>query len=522
MNHISKYIVVIATMLSLGCIKNDIPYPILKGDITAFDVSGQLETPQINAQTRNIVVKLADTVNLKQVEITNFQVSNEAATMPDISTTGKTVIDLSSTYVITLTTYQEYIWTITAEQNIVREIIVDNQVGETLFDIDTKTAVVSVAKNQPLNDITVLSMKLGPSNATMTPDPLTVKDFTLPQKFVVKYHDITEEWSVRVMRSDVDIITGAANPWARFAYVDGSFVSGSGSPTFEYRKSSESNWTALPQADITVNGGAFSAKISGLEPSTTYVFRSVVGANRGSDKSFTTETARQMPNMSFDEWFKDGATWYPDKDLSAANYWWDSGNKGANTLKEVNPTSPEETVVVSGKAVKMTSTVAAGIFAAGSVYLGKFIKAVISPLGADLEFGRPYTDRPTKLKGHYFYKPGIIDKASEKYASFKNTQDSCSIYAILADWDAPFQISTAKGVFVKLDDPHIIAYGELKESPVTPMSGYIPFTINLEYRSLTRKPKYLIIVASASKYGDYFTGSTSSVLYIDQFEFEFD
>ena len=36
------------------------------------------------------------------------------------------------------------------------------------------------------------------------------------------------------------------------------------------------------------------------------------------------------------------------------------------------------------------------------------------------------------------------------------------------------------------------------------------------------KPTYILIVASASKYGDYFTGSTSSVLLLDEFELLFD
>lgn len=44
------------------------------------------------------------------------------------------------------------------------------------------------------------------------------------------------------------------------------------------------------------------------------------------------------------------------------------------------------------------------------------------------------------------------------------------------------------------------------------------FTIDLKYRDLTRKPKYIIVVASASKYGDFFTGSESSVMLIDDFE----
>lgn len=39
--------------------------------------------------------------------------------------------------------------------------------------------------------------------------------------------------------------------------------------------------------------------------------------------------------------------------ILADNYFWDSGNKGANTLSELNPTSPEETFVVSGEAQRL-------------------------------------------------------------------------------------------------------------------------------------------------------------------------
>jgi hypothetical protein len=35
-------------------------------------------------------------------------------------------------------------------------------------------------------------------------------------------------------------------------------------------------------------------------------------------------------------------------------------------------------------------------------------------------------------------------------------------------------------------------------------------------------PTYLIVVCSASKYGDYFTGGAGSVLYVDDFSLEYD
>ena len=57
---------------------------------------------------------------------------------------------------------------------------------------------------------------------------------------------------------------------------------------------------------------------------------------------------------------------------------------------------------------------------------------------------------------------------------------------------------------------------ELPES--TEGDGLIPFTIDIEYRSLTRIPTYIVLVASASYYGDYFTGSSSSVMWLDDLE----
>ncbi|MEG0701858.1 MAG: PCMD domain-containing protein, partial [Muribaculaceae bacterium] len=46
--------------------------------------------------------------------------------------------------------------------------------------------------------------------------------------------------------------------------------------------------------------------------------------------------------------------------------------------------------------------------------------------------------------------------------------------------------------------------------------------INLDYRATNRIPKYLVIVCSASKYGDYFTGGSGSVFYLDHLWLEWD
>jgi len=66
---------------------------------------------------------------------------------------------------------------------------------------------------------------------------------------------------------------------------------------------------------------------------------------------------------------------------------------------------------------------------------------------------------------------------------------------------------------------NVIAYGEFISAKT--ISGYEEYTIRLDYRDY-RKPKYLVIVATASKYGDYFTGGEGSTLYLDEMELTYD
>ena len=92
---------------------------------------------------------------------------------------------------------------------------------------------------------------------------------------------------------------------------------------------------------------------------------------------------------------------------------------------------------------------------------------------------------------------------------------------LLSDKEIPYTINTSKKQFIDFEnDPNIIAFGDIQLARST--SGYEAFTIELAYRSLVRKPKYALIVAAASKYGDFFTGSTSSELYIDEFSLSFE
>jgi hypothetical protein len=105
------------------------------------------------------------------------------------------------------------------------------------------------------------------------------------------------------------------------------------------------------------------------------------------------------------------------------------------------------------------------------------------------------------------------------------------IFVALGCWDAatyggtddsPVEIATRR-IDETLFDPNseaVVAYGEMPLP--NSVSEWTEFKIDLEYRSTNRVPTHIIVVCSASRYGDYFTGSTSSVLWLDDFELMYD
>ncbi len=321
--------------------------------------------------------------------------------------------------------------------------------------------------------------------------------------------------------------TLTANAWARFAYLSGRWLTedqpeGLG---FQYRTGDE-EWTNV-DADVTVNAEAktFEAELHGLAAGTQYEYRAVTAAFRENQPvQFTTETEQVLHNMSFDQWYMDGKA--PMPNASADYKIWDSANPGSASFNIVPTTQETSNLAVTGEnksAAKLTTLSAPVVgLAAGNIYTGRFEGTVggIIPSGAALEWGVLFSSRPLALKGFYDYRPVAIDVAKGPYTDMKGQTDIGQIQFILTDWDAPFRIDTSAGTFVDVEnDGHIIAYATLDLGQT---DGYQPFTLELEYRDRTRTPKYIVIVAAASKYGDYFTGGVGSTLYLDEFSFVYD
>ena len=322
--------------------------------------------------------------------------------------------------------------------------------------------------------------------------------------------------------SPVDAEAVSAKPWARFAILRGKWYT-DGRPAgmkVQYRKASDTAWTDYDGA-ITADeaAGTFTTELYGLEASTAYVFRVISDKDRQTrEVSFTTAGTQDIPNLNFDDWYKDGNAWYPGKNASSRI--WDTANGGTASFGCV-PTTPESSDVISGKAARLESTTVTVVvitkFAAGNIYVGDFVK--VSGVGAELDWGYPYSARPLALHGYYKYMPKTIDNAEDPFKGKKGEMDNCSIKMYLLDWSAKFRINTSKQIFLQDDDPSIIAMCDFTSNVTN--SDYVEFTLPLQYRD-NRTPAYVVVVGAASRLGDYFTGGKGSTLLLDEFSLIFD
>lgn len=530
-------LIIILSVLAVSCIKNDLSYPRIVADITSFAVEGQ-KSVEIDAAARTVSVVLEENADITALPLLDFTFT-EAAVLID---TLPPVLDLSSPVTVTLRTYQDYVWTITADQPIERYIKVRNQIGEADFNLSERMAYVHVPEDQALSAITIEDMKLEPEGSyvisttgTVIEDSMEVTetqevnlpmtlDCTLIRYFDVEYNEDTVRWALKVLPKQIDLEISSVNAWCYSAEVKAVSKTGE-NPVVEFRTSSSSSWTQAE--DMVLTGREVSVTLSRLKADTEYSVRIVDGELVSDEYAFRTEVAVQLHNMTFDNWYSDDpssdkSAWFPNLDLGA-NYIWDSANKGTAALGYV-PTKPERgdlAVSGDGKAAARLETMQVNILgirklAAGNIYTGKFGK--VAGVGAELDWGVPFTSRPQSLKGYFKYSPKSIDMAEGPYADMIGNADKCQIQVLLTDWNEPFRINTSEGRFVDVDnDPGIIAWARFETDRLT--DGYEEFMLDLEYRDMSRIPTYVVISACASSLGDYFTGGVGSVLYVDEFEF---
>ena len=342
--------------------------------------------------------------------------------------------------------------------------------------------------------------------------------------------------------------TMTAGAWDRLAYLQATnVVPGTGVSTegmkFQYREASETavlaetdeaSWTDVV---TTTEENNYTAMLSGLTAETAYEYRLVNGnGDVISTQSFTTGEAdaqTALQNGGFEDWctiqtqglFGKVNTAYPN--ASADVNFWDTSNTGANTMSTNDPTSSVTSPIVSGThAAKLESKKVVIAFAAASLYTGTFGSVQMSSMSATLNFGQPFTSRPIALHGYYQYTPANVDNVGDNLPAdatvSEGNPDECSIYIAMAK--KAYEIDNSNpDTFIDFEgDDNIIAYGTIEGDYVKTngaANGYTEFTIPLQYKEsqFGAIPTHIIIVCSASKYGDYFTGGEGSTLYVDDF-----
>ena len=344
-------------------------------------------------------------------------------------------------------------------------------------------------------------------------------------------------WNIVV--SNATVATTEAIPyeiWTSKATLHGK-VTGTlaSTPKFQYRvKGSGSSWTVV-DADLTES--TFSKEITGLNPGTTYEYQAMDGTQASTVTcEFTTETTFQPDNASFEytQTYK-VSTLLGNKDClffyqAGKEMWWDTGNTGSATAGK-NLTTQDSNIKNSGNySAKLASANIMGTFAAGNLFTGKFLGTEDMTKGI-LGWGRPCTSRPKALKVWVRYTPGTVD-IGDSHISNGET-DKGIIYVAVGDWKSsdsaygsewPIVVRTKGPVLFNPHDEGTIGYGEhiFTENYGTETETSLKeITIPLDYEGYggyNRKPETILIVASASQYGDYYEGSSSSVMWLDDME----
>lgn len=547
-----KFIYMIVALVGLtGCIDNDLPYPVVVPHITSITASGA-ESVDINYDERTVTLTFPETTDLRDIEITSVEIDQEIA-VPSIEIVGRH--DLSSPLRFNIRTYADYSWKVIGVRNVQRYFTVEGQIGSSTIDPVNCRAIAMVGKNADVSDIKVTSLKLGPRGlSTYSVDYTVMRDFTHGISVDVTAFDMTETWNLFVEITDASVEITKVNPWAHEVYLT-SIATAGAENGFMYRLKGDAEWIKVDESDITSDGGTFLAHIKGLKPETVYEAVAVSGSDQSPVVEFMTEAAVKIPNGSFEYASKvAGASYYKfyDPDCGVADgefMFWGSGNgegsegvNGSANLGIVITYVDTEDKVDGKQSVRAQTSQLAGMLAAGNLFTGQFA-GLVGTSGGKVNFGRPWTSRPSALKLYCKYSTGTIDIINSTPPGVtltKSDYDRAQIKIALGTWDykkyggtleSPVHINTTDAsTFVDFTtDPSTVADGNLiihhdgyylngGDKVAAETGEWIEYVIPLDYHSMDVQPTHIIVSCASSQFGDYFTGCSSSRLWIDAVE----
>lgn len=346
-----------------------------------------------------------------------------------------------------------------------------------------------------------------------------------------------------------DIAAAVEDPicWTTFAVLRGITVDGTA-----YFQLTSSDGLNIDIKDVKrTDEGNISALVTGLKPDITYSYKLVSEQDPAMEcgaVEFKVEAASVVPNLGFEDWgTREGEvdaplvggkkTYVSPNAGSSGEIYWESGNRGA-IVGEGNPILTNGVIDIapvesSTKAARLSSTWAGmvvlgkkiGAFSAGSLFSG--IVEYAGQKGAELLYGQSYKGFPVSLNGWYKYKPGTINWKNNAETN-SSELDKGIICIALSTQKISVKSLTEKpnsdANKFRNNSEGVFAYGEkiITENVDTYTEFSIPLTYYNGKMPSPGTPIYIIIMASSSKDGDVFTGSTSSVMYVDELSLSYD
>ena len=321
---------------------------------------------------------------------------------------------------------------------------------------------------------------------------------------------------------------------------------------FAYSTDEGSTWTYVDA--VNDSEGTYKAELTGLAPQTKYTYALCIDdVQIGEPMTFTTEAAPNFPNASFEYVSKvTGNNYYKFYDPNCGveegmKMFWGSGNgegpdgvTGSANMNIVITDVDTSTKIDGNQSVVAQTSSMVGMLAAGNLFAGQFV-GLVGTSGGIVNFGRPWSSRPTAMRIWCKYETGLINILNNNNLGVtKNDYDRAQIKVAIGTWDykkyggskeSPVQINTTdESTFVDYyTDPSTIANGDViiykegysinkGELITADTTGWIEYVIPLEYHNLNAYPTHIVVSCAASQFGDYFTGYDKTKLWIDAVE----
>lgn len=490
------------------------------------------------------------------------------------------IVNMSEPEYITLSYFQTYEWKIVATQTINRIWTVDGQIGSTEWDTEGRRAIVKRRQDYPLNEVKTTDVRFGPRPTYNYPEianmPTDFDNTERTRTITVAAHNRSTIWELVIVPTEValdfEYVSAGANViWIKAANIDGATIS------FAYRKRGSEEWIKVKDEwyakDLHTpynryEEGFVKAVVRGLEQNTEYEVIGYADEKQSDIKIVTTSAHYQLPNSDMEQWGKftndqnllptgeAGPCWYPFS--SVTDMFWATGNPGGTSLgekynltypvyKSANPANVPADSTGEVSAFMGSQSVLNMKFAAGNLFVGHYGETLGT--NATVFFGQPTTQdiKPVAVRFKIKYARGGINwiTINNKYQAATNgteyhigskqikiiggQPDVAKVFLCLTDWKEPhcvnsadektfFDPRTAEGVFG-------LSYFDSDTTPelvVEKTDEWHTMTLPIEYSNPEIVPSMLLLTFTCSGYGDYFTGSDASWMYVDDIELLYD